>query len=144
MLMALSASGERTSLSLKELAEALKELTYEHVVFSKRFDELANLLDKDAPKAINELVEFFENSGIPHREREETRAFPAILKLKPDEEPLIKELIEEHKRDLEEPYRALKESLTKGAMVDAEDKQGGFLINLRSTLSEKSHYTSLF
>jgi len=45
---------------MEELAEALKELTYEHIVFFKRIDELTSALNKDPLKAIEDFFPFLK------------------------------------------------------------------------------------
>lgn len=124
-------------MSREELAEALKELTYEHILFSRRIDELTSLLDEDPSRAINEFTKFFKNVVLPHRDKEEVRAFPIILKLKPSEEPLINELINEHRRHLEEEYKSLEEHLIKGETVDAENKVKDLLDKLRKHIERE-------
>jgi len=49
---------EAIFLSIEEVVKALKELTYEHIVFFKRIDELTSALNKDPFKAIEELCFF--------------------------------------------------------------------------------------
>jgi len=97
------------SISIDELAEALKELTYEHGIFFRRITELTELLREDSSKATEEFIKFMENAVFPHLAREETHVFPVISKLKPNKKPLIEELIEEHRR-LEKYYKPLQDS----------------------------------
>jgi hypothetical protein len=47
-------------LNMEELAKALKELTYEHIVFFKRIDELTSVLNKDPFKAIEDFMFFLK------------------------------------------------------------------------------------
>jgi hemerythrin-like domain-containing protein len=68
-------------MGVERLGEALKELTYEHYIFNKRIDELLNLLEKELTKAVTDFLSFFENSLIPHFQREEKDVFPVILDL---------------------------------------------------------------
>jgi len=91
-----------------ELVEALKTLTYEHGIFFKRLGELTELLREDPTKATGGLIKFIENVVLPHRDKEEEHVFPVILKLKPDEKPLIEELREEH-GELKRYYKTLLE-----------------------------------
>lgn len=57
---------------------------------------------------------------MPHMAREEEKVFPAILKLKPNEEPLISKLLDEHK-SLLDYYGRLRECLASGKIVENLD-----------------------
>ena len=85
------------TMSLEELLEALKELTYEHYIFRKRIEELQSVLDKDLVSATRDFLVFFDNAVAPHFKREEEIVFPVILRIRSDEEPLIAQLKDEHK-----------------------------------------------
>ena len=85
------------TMDLGELLEALKELNYEHYIFRKRRDELQSVLDKDPVSATRDFLFFFDNAVAPHFRREAEIAFPAILRIRSDEEPLIAQLKDEHK-----------------------------------------------
>jgi hemerythrin superfamily protein len=95
------------SLMIDELSRALKELTYEHIIFSKRIKELKNLMEENPELFIKEFSDFIDKALLPHREREEEFVFPSILKLKPGKKEFIEKLIEDHKYFLEE-YKKLK------------------------------------
>ena len=84
-------------MDLEELLEALKELNYEHYIFHKRIDELQSVLDKDPVSAARDFLVFFDNAVAPHFKREEEIAFPAILRIRSEEELLIAQLKDEHK-----------------------------------------------
>jgi iron-sulfur cluster repair protein YtfE (RIC family) len=86
---------------------------------------------------------FFENSIIPHRDREEAYVFPIILNLKTEEKPLIEELIDEHKKHLNE-FKHLKEDLAKGKLTEAKKQIEKLLNGLKKHIErEEPLYQSL-
>ena len=78
---------------MKELAEALRELTYDHGIILGRIRQLTDLLMKEPSSGQEETISFFKKAVSPHFESEEARAFPVSLKLRPSEGPLINELL---------------------------------------------------
>ena len=82
------------------------------------------------------LCFFFENSIIPHRDREEAYVFPIILKLKTEEKPLIEELINEHKKHLNE-FKHLKENLVNGKLTEAKKQIEKLLNGLKKHIEQE-------
>jgi len=106
-------------LPLNSLVKALKELTYEHIVFSKRIEELKSLINSSPLNGVEEFINFLENIVFPHRAREENDMFPVILTIGEREvnnkstKDLIDELIKDHK-EMEKHYENFRKNLSNG------------------------------
>ncbi|MEM2228114.1 MAG: hemerythrin domain-containing protein [Candidatus Bathyarchaeia archaeon] len=106
-------------MGINNLGEYLKKLTYEHIIFYKRVEELENLLETNPLNAIEVSTHFLENVVFPHMVKEEKTVIPVIPnKAGEREKILIEELSKEHE-EMEKLYESFRKSLSNGKITDA-------------------------
>ncbi|MEM2473479.1 MAG: hemerythrin domain-containing protein [Candidatus Bathyarchaeia archaeon] len=103
-------------MGINNLGEYLKKLTYEHIIFYKRVEELENLLETNPLNAIEVSTHFLENVVFPHEVKEKKTVI--LNKMGEREKILIEELSKEHE-EMEKLYESFRKSLSNGKITDA-------------------------